>query len=222
MSGPVTRTISLHGWISVPPDELPRLRPLLDEHVRLTRAEPGCLAFSVMPSPATRAASTSPSASATAPPSTPTRPAPPPPPGAPPPGTSSATTASRRRHDHPLRLGRLRPADAGLPRRGMGRARARRPRALGEARARRLPGRPRLDHRPAQARRLPRRLRRLRPRRGRPLRRGRRRPPARRPRHHPLARQDRRRHRRRAASTATWPTAARTSPPTAGPSPTGR
>jgi quinol monooxygenase YgiN len=51
MSGPVTGTISLHGWISVSPDELPRLRPLLDEHVRLTRAEPGCLAFSVMPHP---------------------------------------------------------------------------------------------------------------------------------------------------------------------------
>lgn len=45
MSGAVT----LEGWIAVAPDELARLRPLLDEHVRLTRAEPGCLAFSVMP-----------------------------------------------------------------------------------------------------------------------------------------------------------------------------
>jgi quinol monooxygenase YgiN len=45
MSGAVTLT----GWISVPPEELARLRPLLDAHVRLTRAEPGCLAFSVMP-----------------------------------------------------------------------------------------------------------------------------------------------------------------------------
>ena len=68
----------------------------------------------------------------------------------------------------PLRLGRVRPADAGLPRRGMGRARARPPRALGEAGARRLPGRPRLDHHAAQARRLPRRLRRLRSRRRSP------------------------------------------------------
>ena len=44
-------TISLHGRIDVPPDEFPRLRPLLDEHVRLTRAEPGCLAFVVTPDP---------------------------------------------------------------------------------------------------------------------------------------------------------------------------
>ncbi len=43
--------VSLHGWISLPREELSRLRPLLDEHVRLTRAEPGCLAFSVMPDP---------------------------------------------------------------------------------------------------------------------------------------------------------------------------
>ena len=106
----------------------------------------------------------------------------------------------------PLRLGRRRPADAGLPRRGMGRARARRPGAVGEAGARRLPGRPRLDHRAAQARRLPRGLRRLRPGSGRPLRRGRRRPPARRRRHHPLARQDRGDDRRRAHLPARWPT----------------
>ena len=47
----MTGAVSLHGWISVPPDELAALRPLLEEHVRLTRAEPGCLAFSVMPNP---------------------------------------------------------------------------------------------------------------------------------------------------------------------------
>ena len=44
-------TVTLRGWIAVPPDELARLRPLLDEHVRLTRAEPGCLAFDVTESP---------------------------------------------------------------------------------------------------------------------------------------------------------------------------
>ena len=49
-----------------------------------------------------------------------------------------------------------------LSRRRMGRAGIRRPRALREARARRLPGRPVLDHHPAQARQLPPRLRRLR------------------------------------------------------------
>ena len=97
-----------------------------------------------------------------------------------------------------------------------------RPRAVGKAGARRLPGRPRLDHRAAQARGLPRRLRRLRPRRGRPLRRGRRRAPARRPRHHPLARQDRGHHRRRPHLLRHGRRAARTSPPTAGPSPTAR
>ena len=43
MSGAVT----LRGWIDVAADEIGRLRPLLDEHVRLTRAEPGCLAFEV-------------------------------------------------------------------------------------------------------------------------------------------------------------------------------
>ena len=78
-----------------------------------------------------------------------------------------------------LRLGRLRPADAGLSRRGMGRPRARLRGALGKARSRRLPGRPGLDHRAPQARRLPRGLRRLRPGDGRALRRGRHPPTAR-------------------------------------------
>ena len=39
--------VALTGWIAIPPDEEARLLPLLDAHVRLTRAEPGCLAFSV-------------------------------------------------------------------------------------------------------------------------------------------------------------------------------
>jgi quinol monooxygenase YgiN len=41
--------VALTGWITVPPGELARLRPLLDEHIRLTLAEPGCLAFAVTP-----------------------------------------------------------------------------------------------------------------------------------------------------------------------------
>lgn len=48
----MTGTVSLSGWISVSAEELARLEPLLEEHVRLTRAEPGCLAFSVVPNPA--------------------------------------------------------------------------------------------------------------------------------------------------------------------------
>lgn len=43
--------VALSGWIAVPPDELVRLRPLLDEHVRLTRAEPGCLVFDIAVDP---------------------------------------------------------------------------------------------------------------------------------------------------------------------------
>ncbi len=39
--------VALIGWITIPPEAEPRLLPLLDEHVRLTRDEPGCLAFSV-------------------------------------------------------------------------------------------------------------------------------------------------------------------------------
>ena len=56
-----------------------------------------------------------------------------------------------------------------LSRSGMGRAGIRRPRALRKARARRLPGRPVLDHHPAQARQFPPRLRRLRARENRAL-----------------------------------------------------
>lgn len=41
------REVTLTGWIAVPPAEAERLRPLLEEHIRLTREEPGCLAFEV-------------------------------------------------------------------------------------------------------------------------------------------------------------------------------
>jgi quinol monooxygenase YgiN len=43
--------VRLTGWIAVPAAERAALAPLLDEHVRLTRAEPGCLAFAVTASP---------------------------------------------------------------------------------------------------------------------------------------------------------------------------
>ena len=43
--------VTLRGWIAIPPAEHDRLLPLLAEHVRLTRSEPGCLAFAVTPSP---------------------------------------------------------------------------------------------------------------------------------------------------------------------------
>lgn len=40
-------SVALTGYIVIPAAERARLLPLLDGHVRLTRAEPGCLAFSV-------------------------------------------------------------------------------------------------------------------------------------------------------------------------------
>ena len=39
--------VSLTGFIAIPADERARLLPLLDAHIRLTRAEDGCLAFDV-------------------------------------------------------------------------------------------------------------------------------------------------------------------------------
>jgi quinol monooxygenase YgiN len=44
--------VALTGWIAIPPEEEARLLPLLAEHIRLTRAEPGCFAFSVTRDPA--------------------------------------------------------------------------------------------------------------------------------------------------------------------------
>ncbi len=41
------REVTLTGFIVVPAGDRATLLPLLDEHIRLTRAEPGCLAFSV-------------------------------------------------------------------------------------------------------------------------------------------------------------------------------
>jgi quinol monooxygenase YgiN len=39
--------VTLTGFLDVPADRRLALLPLLAEHVRLTRAEPGCLAFEV-------------------------------------------------------------------------------------------------------------------------------------------------------------------------------
>ena len=39
--------VSLTGFIVIPAAERARLLPLLDAHIPLTHAEPGCLAFSV-------------------------------------------------------------------------------------------------------------------------------------------------------------------------------
>ena len=40
-------TVSLTGHIDVPADRLDQIRTALAEHIRLTRAEPGCLSFEV-------------------------------------------------------------------------------------------------------------------------------------------------------------------------------
>ena len=43
--------VFLDGYIEVPPERLAAVIRALPDHVALTRAEPGCLAFSVTPSP---------------------------------------------------------------------------------------------------------------------------------------------------------------------------
>ena len=78
-----------------------------------------------------------------------------------PPNDCRGRQRSPRRPACALSLAEGRPALPRLSRRGMGRARIRRPRALREARARRLSGRPVLDHHSAQAGEFPSRLRRL-------------------------------------------------------------
>ena len=99
---------------------------------------------------------------------------------------------ARRRRRRPLRLGRLHARLPRLPRRRMGPPRRRRRPAVREALPRGLPVRPVVADDPAQARELPRRVRRLRLRRTvAALRRRRRRAPAPGRRHHPPPRQDR-------------------------------
>ena len=40
-------TVTLTGHIDVPPDRMGQIRAGLIDHIRLTRAEPGCLSFEV-------------------------------------------------------------------------------------------------------------------------------------------------------------------------------
>ncbi len=44
-------TVVLTGTLDVPPDRLAAVRAALPEHIRLTRAEPGCLRFEVVEDP---------------------------------------------------------------------------------------------------------------------------------------------------------------------------
>jgi len=43
--------VILKGFILVPEEDLPRVKAALPSHAQLTRAEPGCLCFSVTPNP---------------------------------------------------------------------------------------------------------------------------------------------------------------------------
>lgn len=43
-------TVTLEGYIQVPEDRLDDVRTALVEHIKLTRAEPGCLRFEVVAS----------------------------------------------------------------------------------------------------------------------------------------------------------------------------
>ncbi len=43
--------VTLTGHITVPPERLDAIRIALQEHIRLTRAEPGCISFNVTENP---------------------------------------------------------------------------------------------------------------------------------------------------------------------------
>ena len=43
--------VYLDGYLEVPPDRAAAVAEALPDHITLTRAEPGCLAFDVTPSP---------------------------------------------------------------------------------------------------------------------------------------------------------------------------
>ena len=45
--------VTLSGFLDVPEDRLDAIRAALPEHIRLTRAEPGCLRFDVIESSST-------------------------------------------------------------------------------------------------------------------------------------------------------------------------
>jgi quinol monooxygenase YgiN len=44
-------TVTLTGYIDVPPDRMDDIQAALPAHISLTRAEPGCLSFDVSPCP---------------------------------------------------------------------------------------------------------------------------------------------------------------------------
>ncbi|MCA0872120.1 antibiotic biosynthesis monooxygenase [Seohaeicola saemankumensis] len=46
----MTHLVTLTGHIMVPPDRLDDIRAALPDHIRATRAEPGCLSFDVVES----------------------------------------------------------------------------------------------------------------------------------------------------------------------------
>lgn len=46
-------TVTLTGFIDVPPDRRDAIRAALPDHIRLTREEPGCLSFEVIESAST-------------------------------------------------------------------------------------------------------------------------------------------------------------------------
>ncbi|MYR05608.1 antibiotic biosynthesis monooxygenase [Gordonia sp. SID5947] len=50
MSTRPSREVHLTGWLLVPAERRARVDALLEEHRRLTLAEPGCIEFSVTPS----------------------------------------------------------------------------------------------------------------------------------------------------------------------------
>jgi quinol monooxygenase YgiN len=45
----VKKKIRLHGYVDVPPDRLADVTDALVHHIRLTRAEAGCISFEVIP-----------------------------------------------------------------------------------------------------------------------------------------------------------------------------
>ena len=47
----MSRRVFLEGYMEVPPERVADVTQALPDHVALTRAEPGCLAFEVSPSP---------------------------------------------------------------------------------------------------------------------------------------------------------------------------
>jgi quinol monooxygenase YgiN len=44
-------TVTLTGYIDVPPERMDDIQAALPAHISLTRAEPGCLSFDVSPCP---------------------------------------------------------------------------------------------------------------------------------------------------------------------------